>query len=575
MKDYYYILGINENSNQNEIKKAYRKLSLKFHPDKNDGDKFFEERFKEITEAYEILNDSKKREYYDFVRSNKDNNEYSKNETVNNPPNIIYFIANKDTISDGEILTLKWKVLNASVVEIEGISNNLDLIGEKSFKVFKLKYKEYKDIQLNAINTDSNLRTSISIRIYNKHNASNKTSNYDTLFNNKTENKTLKDKNRFFNEYGNKILIFTITFSLLFMLGIGYKENRENEHSKKEANLLAIEKSYFQSSFPVIGIKFDNIKTKYENGNVYIKLSINSINDNVNIQNIIASKLRENRFTFKFIFKDKDDFFLESVEFSINDLQLVVNSENKIIGFNLNEKYLIDIDMYKKFTNYEITCSELDFKLNDIIREEDEKYFGKQLDQNNYLGTIRFIDHPFIVLDSFVFKDEIIYYSKIDFSDPEDIGSNLNLRNLRPEEYVEHKLVVTSDFGKKCNFSLLKIDFNGDKINDYCTVLLDKSSNKCGFYLLISETKESFRVVFLEESEHNNRENEFTEAGIELGIQVGMKKINSNIEFHYAKKNPVPIPFSGILMYMYESSFIWVFYLRLEDNTIRMIDIGA
>ena len=55
MKDYYYILGIKPNASTDEIKKAYRKLSLKFHPDKNDGDKFFEERFKEINEAYENL----------------------------------------------------------------------------------------------------------------------------------------------------------------------------------------------------------------------------------------------------------------------------------------------------------------------------------------------------------------------------------------------------------------------------------------------------------------------------------------------------------------------------------------
>jgi len=52
MKDYYYILGINQTSGLEEIKKAYRKLSFKFHPDKNDGDVFFTERFKEIQEAY-------------------------------------------------------------------------------------------------------------------------------------------------------------------------------------------------------------------------------------------------------------------------------------------------------------------------------------------------------------------------------------------------------------------------------------------------------------------------------------------------------------------------------------------
>jgi len=65
IKDYYYILGLNKNASKDEIKMAYRKLSVKFHPDKNNGDKFFEERFKDIQEAYETLEDDAKRKIYD------------------------------------------------------------------------------------------------------------------------------------------------------------------------------------------------------------------------------------------------------------------------------------------------------------------------------------------------------------------------------------------------------------------------------------------------------------------------------------------------------------------------------
>src|SRR4051812_7571536 len=64
MKDYYYILGLDKNASIDQIKKAYRKLSLKFHPDQNNGDKFFEERFREINEAYETLGNDFKREIY-------------------------------------------------------------------------------------------------------------------------------------------------------------------------------------------------------------------------------------------------------------------------------------------------------------------------------------------------------------------------------------------------------------------------------------------------------------------------------------------------------------------------------
>jgi molecular chaperone DnaJ len=64
-RDYYEILGISRNASEDEIKSAYRKLALKFHPDRNPGDKTAEENFKLATEAYEILKDQKKRQMYD------------------------------------------------------------------------------------------------------------------------------------------------------------------------------------------------------------------------------------------------------------------------------------------------------------------------------------------------------------------------------------------------------------------------------------------------------------------------------------------------------------------------------
>ena len=65
MSDYYELLGVSRDAGAEEIKKAYRKLALKYHPDRNEGSKEAEARFKEVTEAYEVLRDSEKRAMYD------------------------------------------------------------------------------------------------------------------------------------------------------------------------------------------------------------------------------------------------------------------------------------------------------------------------------------------------------------------------------------------------------------------------------------------------------------------------------------------------------------------------------
>ncbi|WIF94807.1 molecular chaperone DnaJ [Caminicella sporogenes] len=64
-RDYYEILGVDRNADEKEIKRAFRKLAMKYHPDRNPGDKEAEQKFKEINEAYEVLSDKEKRAMYD------------------------------------------------------------------------------------------------------------------------------------------------------------------------------------------------------------------------------------------------------------------------------------------------------------------------------------------------------------------------------------------------------------------------------------------------------------------------------------------------------------------------------
>jgi curved DNA-binding protein len=69
-KDYYKILGVDKKAGQEEIKKAFRKLAVQYHPDKNPGNKEAEDKFKQVNEAYEVLGDAEKRKKYDELGEN-------------------------------------------------------------------------------------------------------------------------------------------------------------------------------------------------------------------------------------------------------------------------------------------------------------------------------------------------------------------------------------------------------------------------------------------------------------------------------------------------------------------------
>lgn len=82
--EYYEILGVAKSATADEIKKAYRKMALKYHPDKNSGDKAAEEKFKEISEAYAVLSDPVKKQQYDTYGSTNFHQRYSQEDIFRN-----------------------------------------------------------------------------------------------------------------------------------------------------------------------------------------------------------------------------------------------------------------------------------------------------------------------------------------------------------------------------------------------------------------------------------------------------------------------------------------------------------
>lgn len=165
MKDYYYILGVKKTATTEEVKKAYRKLSLKFHPDKNEGDEFFTERFKEIQEAYETLVDSSKRQTYDEKRnSSSSNRQYNSGTNFN--PDIEYFKSNKNTFEYDEEVTFSWKTINADKVILKPFGV-VQPIGQKTYRIKDFKNRSVT-FELNAENSNIGRQIKSSLTLSNK-----------------------------------------------------------------------------------------------------------------------------------------------------------------------------------------------------------------------------------------------------------------------------------------------------------------------------------------------------------------------------------------------------------------------
>lgn len=230
MKDYYYILGLRQTASIEEVKKAYRKLSLKFHPDKNDGDEFFAERFKEIQEAYETLVDNSKRKTYDDLKNNISTNRHT-NSGTNFNPYIEYFKSIKSDFEYDEEVSFSWKTINADKVVLKPFGS-VQPIGQKSYRI-----KDFKNTNLTfeLIAENSNIGRQIKssltlknktyqdlygyfkekIRIEDENRINNKQT---TSENEQTSNKKVEKDDTWFNITVWSTLLIVIALILTFMM---------------------------------------------------------------------------------------------------------------------------------------------------------------------------------------------------------------------------------------------------------------------------------------------------------------------------------------------------------------------
>ncbi len=147
MKNYYYFLGVSEDASAEDIKKAYRKLSMKYHPDKNDNDEFFELRFREVQEAYEVLIDVDRRKSYD-----NQFNSVQRNIKSTLSPKIQKFHSDKIRARVGDEIRLYWQTYDADLVKI--IPFGLEKVnGERRFKITQFDSQGKFQLLLHATNT--------------------------------------------------------------------------------------------------------------------------------------------------------------------------------------------------------------------------------------------------------------------------------------------------------------------------------------------------------------------------------------------------------------------------------------
>ena len=305
MKDYYRSLELSFGATSTDIKTAYRRLAKKYHPDLHFGNKLFEEKFKEINEAYSILNDKAKKDIYDI---NYQKSKYRQS-TNNNSSNS---------------------------------TNNSEKKEQKQEPSSEPKTKHQnttKDKPKNMINDFSNI--------------------FNTIYNNKLY--------RYIGILA--IIISSIYIYKKDDISKYYDEQERKEKYELLIYGLENTKKFENTSIPSLDIPKLSLETKWKNELMYYKFTISSVGDTIRIGNKEYPPLQrlaflngENYFKIKvntvreftLNFLDEDGFKVHSMDIPSSEMSETVDNKGIVVGYSVNSNLKIKPELYKEFSKWEI-----------------------------------------------------------------------------------------------------------------------------------------------------------------------------------------------------------------------------
>ena len=305
MKDYYKSLELSFGASSTDIKTAYRKLAKKYHPDLHFGNKLFEEKFKEINEAYSILNDKEKKNIYDI--------NYQKNSYRQSTNNSSYNSANNSEKKEQKKEPNSGPKTEQKSSTKENPNNMINDFSNIFNTIYKNKLYRYVGILVIII---------LSIYIYKKD-----------------------DISKYYGEQEKKEKYELLIYGL--------------ENTKK----------FDDSSIPSLDIPKLSLETKWKNELMYYKFRISAVGDSIRIGNKEYPPLEnldlltgENYFKIKvntvqeFIlnFLDEEGFKIHSMNIPLSEMSQIVDNKGIVVGYEVNSNLKIKPELYKEFAKWDI-----------------------------------------------------------------------------------------------------------------------------------------------------------------------------------------------------------------------------